>query len=161
MGRRKLEDFEKEAFSYLSLVNDEGTMAEEIFSKNAKSILQNKKTTAYSEPPEGKLRATTESTLHAFMKLNPDSGKYLCISDGIYVPYQELVIQNVLNKHYPKAGIIVECVGPADEAISASATDEQILNKASDFLDNLSRILYNLNICNAADDKFKDGHSSF
>jgi len=161
VGRRKLEDFEREAFSYLSLVNDEGTMAEEVFSKNAKSILQNKKTTVYSEPPEGKVRATTESTFHAFMKLNPYPGKYLCISDGIYVPYQELVIQNALNKYYLKAGIIVECVGPADKDIPDFATNEKILNKASDFLDNLSRILYNLNMRNAADDKFKDGHSSF
>jgi hypothetical protein len=94
------------------------------------------------------------------MKLKPYPGKYLCVSDGIYVPYQELVIQNALNKHYPKAGIIVECVGPADKDVLDSATDEKILNKASDFLDNLSRILYNLDIRNAEDNKFKDGHSS-
>ncbi|MBX9787165.1 MAG: hypothetical protein K2Y08_07495 [Alphaproteobacteria bacterium] len=155
VGRRKLEDFEKEAFPYLSLMNDEGTMAEEIFSKNASSILQNKKITAYSEPPEGRVRATTESTLHAFMKLKPPPGKYLSVSDGIYVPYQELVIQNVLDKHYPKAGITVECVGSADKDISDFATDEKILSKASDFLDNLSRILYNLDMRQSANSKFR------
>lgn len=161
VGRRKLENFEKEAFSYLSSVNDEGVMAEEIFSRNAKSILQNKKMTAYSEPPEGKVRATTESTVHAFMRLKPCPGKYLCVSNGIYLPYQELVIQNVLDKHYPKAGIIVECVGSADKDIPDPAADEMILNKASDFLDNLSRILYNLDMRKAADNKFKNGHASF
>lgn len=154
VGRRKLEDFEKKAFSYLSLMTDEGEMTEAIFSKNADSTLQNMKKTAYSEPPEGRERATTESTVHAFMKLSPLPGKYLCISDGIYVPYQELVIQNTLGKYYPKAEIVIEGVGPADKDIPGFSTDEKILNKASDFLDNLSRILYNLDIRNAMNRKY-------
>lgn len=156
-GRRKLEDFEKEAFPYLSSLSDEREMMEEIFSKNADKRLQGKKTTVYSEPPEGRERATTESTVHAFMKLTPPSGKYLCISNGIYVPYQELVIQNALDKYYPESEIKVQCVGPAEDTFEA-ASDEQMLNSASVFLDNLSRILYNLQMRKTI---VKDRRSSF
>ena len=145
-GKRSLEDFEKEAFPYLKEIDDEGPMMKGIIEKEALPVFKNKAILVYSEPPEGSKRATTESTVHAFMDSNPKPGKYLCVSNGIYVPYQELVIQNALDKHYPKAGISVECVGPANPEMLSEASDEDVINKASVFLDNLSRILYNLQI---------------
>ncbi|EKE09379.1 MAG: hypothetical protein ACD_16C00189G0004 [uncultured bacterium] len=145
-GQRPLEAFEKKEFPCLKETNDEGQMTEEIFQRNAIPGLQEKKVLVYSKPPEGSPRATTESTIHTFMTLNPSPGKYLCVSNGYFVPYQELVIQNALDKQYPKAGLIAECVGPANQAMKDDATDEEVVKKAAVFLDNLSRILYNLKV---------------
>jgi len=141
-GKRKLEDFEKKDFPYLTS-DDEGQMALEILQKEALPALQKSNVLIYSEPPEGSPRATTESTVEAFMEVSPKRGNYLCVSDGIFIPYQELVIQNTLDKYYPDSGIKVQCVGPAEDTFE-TARDEQMLNSASVFLDNLSRILYNL-----------------
>lgn len=141
-GKRKLEDFERKAVPYLT-ADDEGQMVQEILQKEAIPALK-KSSVVYSEPPEGSPRATTESTVEAFMELSPKHGNYLCVSDGIFIPYQELVIQNTLDKNYPDSGIRVQCVGPAEKETFEAASDEQVLNYASVFLDNLSRILYNL-----------------
>lgn len=142
-GKRKLEDFERNAVPYLT-ADDEGQMVQEILQKEALPALQKSSVLVYSEPPEGSPRATTESTVEAFMELSPKHGNYLCVSDGIFIPYQELVIQNTLDKNYPDSGIRVQCVGPAEKETFEAANDEQVLNYASVFLDNLSRILYNL-----------------
>src|SRR3990167_5706597 len=63
-----------------------------------------------------KPRATTESTIHTFMTLNPSPSKYLCVSNGYFVPYQELVIQNFFYKQWPTAGLIPFPLGPAFQA---------------------------------------------
>jgi len=80
------------------------------------------------------------------MKHDPEPGIYLAISNSYFVPYQELVIQNCLDKSYPNSGIQVECVGPGDSTVIEGANEKELINKASMFLDNLSRVLYNLQI---------------
>ena len=145
-GERPLEDMEKEQFPFLKDVNDEGQMTLEIFKKYANTRLQEKSIYVYSPAPQGSARATTESTIHAFMKKNPKPGRYLGASNGYFIPYQELVIQNCLNKFYPNAGISIECIGPGDKTSVNALSEKELINSASVLLDNLSRIFYNLQI---------------
>jgi len=145
-GKRPLELFEKEQFPFLRNINDEGKMTLAIFKKIANPLLQGNYVYIYSDPPTNSPRATTESTIHAWMKHNPKPGKYLLVSNSYYIPYQELVVQNCINKSYPHADIQVECVGPEGKVSIEGASENKLINQASIFLDNLSRILYNLQI---------------
>ena len=143
-GQRPLEKFEKEQFPSLKNIQDEGAMTLDFFKKSFNVKLQEKCIYVYSKAPFGSYRATTESTVHEFMKHNPEPGPYLAVSNSYYIPYQELVIQNCLEKNYPHAGIQVECVGNGDTTLLDKADDGVLVNKASILLDHLSRILYNL-----------------
>lgn len=145
-GKRPLEDTEKEQFPFLKGIKDEGAMTLEIFKRYANSRLQEKRIYVYSEAPQGSARATTESTVHAFMKENPRPGRYLGISNSYFIPYQELVIQNCLDRFYPNSGIRIECVGPGDKTSVKHLNEKELINTASVLLDNLSRIFYNLQI---------------
>lgn len=145
-GKRPLEMFEREYFSFLENINDEGEMTLAIFKKDINPKLQENYTYVYSEAPFGSDRATTESTMQALMKYRPEPGTWLAVSNGYFIPYQALVIQNYLDKIYPAFRIKVEGVGPADTTSLEGIEDRELINKASIFLDNLSRILYNLQI---------------
>lgn len=151
-GKRSLESFEKEEFPFLKNIQDEGRMSLALFKKYANAKLKQNLIYVYSDIPPGETRATTESTVHTFMKKKPKPGRYLAISNGYYIPYQELIIQNCIDKFYPNSGIQIEGVGSADKASREVMNDKEIINKASILLDNLSRILYNLQIRNEVKD---------
>jgi hypothetical protein len=144
-GQRSLENFEKEEFSFLKDIDDEGEMTLAFFKKILSPKLEGKYIYVYSNAPPESSRATTESTVQEFMKYTPEPGVYLAISNGCFIPYQELVIQNCLDKNYPTSGIKVECVGSGDKT-SIEGTERELINKASIFLDSLARILNNLQI---------------
>ncbi|AIL13485.1 hypothetical protein IM40_08280 [Candidatus Paracaedimonas acanthamoebae] len=145
-GQRPLEEFEKEQFPLLNDINDEGDMTLALLKKDSNAKIQENYFYIYSKAPPKSTRATTESTVHEFMRSNPEPGVYLAVSNGYFIPYQELVIQNCLDKYYPGSGIQVVGVGPNDEATIEGEDDRKLINRASIFLDNLSRILYNLQL---------------
>lgn len=145
-GKRPLEPFEKEKFPLLQNINDEGPMVRTLVRQTLPTVPQDKIVYVYSKPPAESSRATRDSTVKEFMKHKPKPGHYLAISNSYYIPYQELVIQNCLDKEYPESNISVECVGPGDPDAFQAKNDDEAIHKASVFLDNLSRILYNLDI---------------
>jgi hypothetical protein len=123
-------------------VADEGEMIKLVFAQSRHSALP-KDTIFYVYSPKGTgRRATTESTVQQWLaEFHPAGGRYVAISNQPYVFYQECVIRRVLLQS-GRPDIHVEVVGPGMDI--EPENKDAIADQARDFLNNISRILYEL-----------------
>jgi hypothetical protein len=113
-----------------------------VFSQSAHTSLDEKKIILVYSPKGKESRATTASTVVQWLKeFSPPSGTYIAISNQPYNFYQEVVIRRVLLQA-GRPDILVEVVGPAIDV--KLDTDEAVIQQAQNLLNNLSRILYEL-----------------
>jgi hypothetical protein len=123
-------------------ITDEGEMLKLVFAQSRHKDLAEKSIHLIYSPKGSGRRATTESTVVQWLNdRSPESGSYIAISNQPYVYYQELVIRRVLleTNHLD---ICVTVFGPGIPA--QSLDDFQGVKKATDYLNSISRILYEL-----------------
>ncbi len=121
---------------------DEGEMVKLVFSQSRHRDLAEKNVIIVYSPKGQGRRATTETNLKQWLKEHsPLAGKYLAISNQPYNYFQECVIRRVLLQA-GRSDICVEVVGPGMEVKVES--DEAAIDQAKNLLNNLSRILYEL-----------------
>jgi|GEM_PF-2493907 len=134
--------FRKDWVASQGFISDEGEMIKLVFSQSRHTDLDEKKIMAVYSPKEQGHRATTESTIKYWLKeYSPSAGNYVAISNQPYNFYQESVIRRVLLQA-GRPDICVEVVGP--EMKLKTESDEAVINQAQNLLNNLSRILYEL-----------------
>ena len=100
----------------------------------------------YAGIDEERKRATTQTTIEAWLRTNPKDGLYLAVSSQPFNLYQKLVIEHTLLEN-KRPGIRIEVIGnAADERhYDLNKTNSGDLNKYTAVaLDNIARICYEL-----------------
>jgi hypothetical protein len=124
------------------IVTDEGEMIKLVFSQS-RHLQLDEGNIYFSYSHKGmERRATTESTVNQWLiDYSPEGGSYIAISNQPYNFYQESVIRRVLLQA-GRPDICVEVIGP--EMVIKLENESQSITQARDFLNNSSRILYEL-----------------
>ncbi|MBX9805034.1 MAG: hypothetical protein K2Y18_04685 [Alphaproteobacteria bacterium] len=124
------------------VISDEAGMIKLVFSQSRHASLdENRIKFVYSSKGDRR-RANTEGTIVQWLKeFSPSSGMYVAISNQPYNFYQECVIRRVLLQA-GRPDICVRVIGPGKKV--EDKTDAAVIADATNLLDNVSRILYEL-----------------
>lgn len=134
--------FRKDWVPPQNIVLDEGKMLELVFSQSRHLQLDPRNIHFVYSPKDQERRATTESTVKQWLiDYSPPGGFYIAISNQPYIFYQECVIRRTLLQS-ARPDIYVKVIGPGIKINMEN--DDQLLKQARDFLNNNSRILYEL-----------------
>ena len=125
-------------------ITDEGEMMLLVLDQSHHPSLDSKNVTYVYSPKGSGKRATTESTVRAWLeKRKIEPGLYLAISNQPYVEYQEDVIRRALLKN-GRSDITVDVVGSAPDLETGAEATFKPVDHSINLLNNLSRILWEL-----------------
>lgn len=124
------------------VISDEAGMIKLVFSQSRHVSLDETRIKFVYSSKGDRRRANTEGTVVQWLKeFSPPSGTYVAISNQPYNFYQECVIRRVLLQA-GRPDICVRVIGPGKEI--EDTTDAAVISDATNLLNNVSRILYEL-----------------